>query len=114
MWFSFINTYDSVYLCIEDNIHFYYDRNGKYLTQSYLLPSPNNQTQVTWYNKPSIILEETPTFTIGENYTCMVEFTSEGIVYGFGTYTWHEPKDTGQRRLSGAKYDYIFVPYDDE
>jgi hypothetical protein len=101
-------------MCCEGGIEYFYDKTGKYLTQTYLPPNPDNMKPVQWYNKPSTIIENTPSFTIGEEYTCQVQFTSHGLLYGFGTYRWHTSKHTGQKLYSDAIFDYIFVPYEDE
>lgn len=114
MWYKNIFSYDNVYMCCEGEIEYYYDKTGKYLTQTYLVPCPANMKPVLWYNKPSIITEETPTFITGEDYTCQVEFTTQGLLYGFGTYQWYSAKDVSGKICSGYKFNYIFVPYEDE
>lgn len=114
MWYRNIFSYDNVYMCCEGGIEYFYDKTGKYLTQTYLPPNPDNMKPVKWYNKSSIIIENTPSFTIGEEYTCQVQFTSQGLLYGFGTYRWHTCIHTGQKLYSNTNFDYIFVPYEDE
>lgn len=114
MWYDSIQKYHNIYMAINDGIRYYFDKYGNYLTQSYKPLSPENSTFVKWYDKPSIIIESTHSFTISEQYTCQVEFTSQGLIYGFGTYRRHTDIHTGLILCCDTDFEYIFVPYEDE
>ena len=116
MWFGQILTYEEVYICCENSIHYYYDKKGNFLTRTYKEAHPGNAQSLSWYEAlhPGIITTQTTTNRklLGVDYMCSVEFTLNGLIYMTSDNYWID--NGGGKLLYDVKCEYFFVPYEDE
>lgn len=128
MWYDYITKYDKVYMACSNGIHYYLDQNGTFLTKTYRNPSPGNSKPLMWYEEayPSKIINEDE----GIDYTCNVEFTTHGLIYGIAENRWimkpelardmhilfeyDTPQMQSGKHFVDIKFQYFFVPYENE
>ena len=130
MWYDYITKYEKVYMACNDGMHYYFDQDGTFLTKTYKTPSPDNSKQLHWYEEiysPKIISE-----TEGIDYTCNVEFTTNGLLYGIAENRWilksklkiendlhiicqfDQPIMETEKCVVDINFQYFFVPYEIE
>lgn len=131
MWYDYIAKYEKVYMACNDGMYYYFDQDGTFLTKTYKTPSPGNSKQLQWYEEiysPKIISE-----TEGIDYTCNVEFTTNGLLYGIAENRWilrpkiendlldihiiyqfDQPIMGTEKCVVEVKFQYFFVPYENE